>query len=81
MKSIPNKVRFIAVSATVPNLNDIAKWLNSAQVCSFGEEYRPVKLKKIVLSFPKSSTNSFVFDHALNYKYKFYSLLFSFRII
>ena len=66
------KVRFVAVSATIPNLKDIAMWLGrkgvSAEVCSFGEEFRPVKLKKVVLSYPKISTNTFAFDHALNYK-------------
>lgn len=65
-------VRFVAVSATVPNLSDISVWLGSkgiaADLCSFGEEYRPVKLKKVVLSFPKSSANTFAFDHSLNYK-------------
>ena len=39
-------VRFIGVSATCPNLDDIASWLNcDLEHCkSFGEEFRPVKL-------------------------------------
>ena len=66
------RVRFVAVSATIPNLKDVAVWLGSkgvpAEVLFFGEEYRPVKLNKVVQSFPKTSNNSFAFDHSLNYK-------------
>ena len=41
-------LRFIGISATVPNVKDIAEWLGTehapAQCRIFGEEYRPVKL-------------------------------------
>ncbi|KAL2235048.1 UNVERIFIED_CONTAM: DExH-box ATP-dependent RNA helicase DExH17 [Sesamum indicum] len=39
-------IRFLAVSATIPNINDLAEWLLApAQgVKRFGEEMRPVKL-------------------------------------
>jgi ATP-dependent DNA helicase HFM1/MER3 len=33
----------------------------------FGEEYRPVKLEKIVLGF-NPAKNDFLFEKALNYK-------------
>ncbi|KAL8807605.1 MAG: hypothetical protein Q9182_000589 [Xanthomendoza sp. 2 TL-2023] len=60
-KSVGSNVRFVALSATVPNSDDIATWLglNSTTqhlpACRerFGEDFRPVKLQKHVygLSF------------------------------
>ncbi|WVZ74587.1 hypothetical protein U9M48_022751, partial [Paspalum notatum var. saurae] len=47
MKSFPlANVRFIAVSATIPNIEDIAEWLRAPPegIKRFGEEMRPVKL-------------------------------------
>lgn len=39
-------MRFVAVSATIPNINDIATWLGAppGMVRVYGEEMRPVKL-------------------------------------
>ncbi|KAJ2029066.1 ATP-dependent DNA helicase MER3 [Coemansia sp. S610] len=50
------RARVIAVSATVGNIGDVAKWLadcNSkpAKTLEFGEEYRPVPLTKVVLGY------------------------------
>lgn len=52
-------MRFIAVSATVPNIEDVAVWLGAgrlrksqksrahmARVLKFGDEFRPVPLQK-----------------------------------
>eukprot|EP00118_Oscarella_pearsei_P009730 m.56772 g.56772 ORF g.56772 m.56772 type:complete len:531 (+) comp34651_c0_seq4:65-1657(+) len=67
-------LRFLAVSATFPNVADVAEWLSSpgypAACYSIGEEYRPVKLKKIVLGYHhnESSSTDFKFDISLNYK-------------
>ncbi|ELK06332.1 Putative ATP-dependent DNA helicase HFM1 [Pteropus alecto] len=66
-------MRFVAVSATIPNAEDIAEWLSSGErpaVClKMDERYRPVKLRKVVLGFPSSSNQTeFKFDLALNYK-------------
>ncbi len=41
--------RFVAVSATIPNAEDIATWLGGGKAVThkFGEERRPVKLRKV----------------------------------
>ena len=64
-----NNPRIIAVSATIPNINEVGDWLRvpPALVKIFGEEYRPVPIKKVVLGF-KSTNNPFTFERTLNYK-------------
>ncbi|XP_072864689.1 probable ATP-dependent DNA helicase HFM1 isoform X4 [Chlorocebus sabaeus] len=66
-------MRFVAVSATIPNAEDIAEWLSDGErpaVClKMDESHRPVKLQKVVLGFPCSSNQTeFKFDLTLNYK-------------
>ena len=66
-------VRFVALSATIPNYVDVADWLaderGSAVTFHFNDECRPVPIYRHVLSFPdRRGQNSFVFDHSLNYK-------------
>ena len=69
MKSVGSAVRFVALSATVPNSDDIASWLGKdstnqhlpAYRETFGEEFRPVKLQKFVYGY-NSSGNDFAFD-------------------
>ncbi|XP_053099284.1 probable ATP-dependent DNA helicase HFM1 isoform X2 [Hemicordylus capensis] len=66
-------MRFVAVSATIPNAEDIAEWLSDGKgpaIClKIDERHRPVKLHKIVLGFPCSSNQTeFKFDLTLNYK-------------
>jgi len=76
MKSMDTDVRFVALSATVPNLEDVAAWLgkNSAEPFepavseNFGEEFRPVKLKKHVCGY-QGNGNDFAFDKMLDSKY------------
>ncbi|KAJ2891844.1 putative ATP-dependent DNA helicase [Zalerion maritima] len=76
MKTIGVDVRFIALSATIPNSEDIASWLGrdhknqqvSAWRETFGEEMRPVKLDKVVYGTDASITNPFAFDKVLNSK-------------
>ncbi|KAJ9635199.1 ATP-dependent DNA helicase MER3 [Coniosporium tulheliwenetii] len=75
MKSVGSDVRFVALSATVPNLEDVAAWLGRnptnqgtpALHEKFGEEFRPVKLQKHVVGF-QSNGNDFVFDKVLDSK-------------
>ncbi|XP_036611363.1 probable ATP-dependent DNA helicase HFM1 [Trichosurus vulpecula] len=66
-------VRFVAVSATIPNAEDVAEWLSDgkrpAKCLKIDENHRPVKLHKVVLGFPWSNNQTeFKFDLSLNYK-------------
>ncbi|KAL2809895.1 Sec63 Brl domain-containing protein [Aspergillus granulosus] len=75
MKTFGSNVRFIALSATIPNSEDIATWLgrNStnqhipAHRQHFGEEFRPVKLQKFIYGY-QASGNDFAFDKFCNSK-------------
>ncbi|KAH7911400.1 hypothetical protein BJ138DRAFT_1238398 [Hygrophoropsis aurantiaca] len=77
MKSRGSAVRFILVSATVPNIEDVANWIGNAtsahrpaqvfQASIFGEEYRPCKLARFVCGVPKpKGQNDFAFAHTLD---------------
>lgn len=64
-----DSVRFVAVSATLPNIEDVAHWLSEAQHFSMGEEFRPVKLRKIVVGYPcPKSYSAFRFEITLSFK-------------
>ncbi|KAI1077275.1 hypothetical protein F5B20DRAFT_593082 [Whalleya microplaca] len=75
MKTIGANVRFVALSATVPNIQDIAKWLGRdhanqqepARFEAFGEELRPVKLQRYVYGYD-GPPNEFIFDKMLSGK-------------
>jgi ATP-dependent DNA helicase HFM1/MER3 len=75
--------RIIALSATLPNINDIANWLGATDhVFSFGiaiyelffnngvlgPEYRPVPLTLHTLGYKNSKENSFLFDRNLDFR-------------
>lgn len=82
-RSRGHQVRFVAVSATVPNLADVAAWIGpnlslqrrdralsnkqSAEVFQFGDEYRPCPLQKHVYGYPKAK-DEFAFQAYLNHK-------------
>ncbi|KAF2130634.1 hypothetical protein P153DRAFT_288291 [Dothidotthia symphoricarpi CBS 119687] len=76
MKSIGTDVRFVALSATVPNFHDVAAWLGKnaahphepAANEKFGEEFRPVKLRKHVCGYVYNSPNDFAFEKSLDSK-------------
>jgi replicative superfamily II helicase len=75
MKSIGVQVRFVALSATVPNSQDVATWLGKDSTnghipaCreTFGEDFRPVKLEKHVYGYDRSG-NDFAYDQFLDSK-------------
>ena len=75
MKSFGSNVRFVALSATVPNSEDIATWLGRdatntqlpAHRERFGDDFRPVKLQKVVYGY-QSNGNDFAFDKMCNSK-------------
>ncbi|KAI8141933.1 Sec63 Brl domain-containing protein [Fennellomyces sp. T-0311] len=67
MKTMEHTVRYVAVSATVPNLQDIADWLGGIAI-SFSEEFRPVHLEQIVYGIPFSGDNMFSFESKLDWK-------------
>ncbi|EMD38220.1 hypothetical protein CERSUDRAFT_48078, partial [Gelatoporia subvermispora B] len=78
MKTRGASVRFIVVSATVPNIDDVARWIGDsnggpATVMEFGEEFRPCKISKFVYGIPrKQGMNDFVFNRILDAQlYKF----------
>ncbi|KAJ4295152.1 ATP-dependent DNA helicase MER3 [Kalmusia sp. IMI 367209] len=76
MKSIGTEVRFVALSATVPNFGDVATWLgkNTAEPYEpavnekFGEDFRPVRLQKHVCGFQSNNPNDFAFEKLLDTK-------------
>ncbi|KAK5119691.1 hypothetical protein LTR85_007267 [Meristemomyces frigidus] len=75
MKSVGSDVRFVALSATVPNCEDISAWLGKdpmnphlpAPREKFGEDFRPVRLQKHVCGY-QSNLNDFAFEKLLNSK-------------
>jgi replicative superfamily II helicase len=60
-------VRYVAVSATIPNVHDIAQWLRApaAGLLVFGEDMRPVRLVTHVRGYAQTS-NDFLFERRLN---------------
>lgn len=75
MKSGGSNIRFVALSATLPNSEDVAQWLGRdamrpellARWETFGEEFRPVQLQKVVYGF-SGKANDFSFDNMLEAK-------------
>ncbi|KAI8329335.1 Sec63 Brl domain-containing protein [Chlamydoabsidia padenii] len=67
MKYMDHNMRFVAVSATVPNLGDITAWLG-ASALTFSEEYRPIKLDRFVYGYPLKGGNYYAFEKSLDWK-------------
>ncbi|XP_048327609.1 DExH-box ATP-dependent RNA helicase DExH17 isoform X11 [Ziziphus jujuba] len=65
LSSLAN-VRFLAVSATIPNIEDLAEWLKVPVqgIKRFGEEMRPVKLTTKVFGYAPAK-NDFLFEKRL----------------
>ncbi|CAE6422876.1 unnamed protein product [Rhizoctonia solani] len=70
-----NRVRFVLVSATAPNIEDLKDWLSSCSsgestsMFKFSEEYRPCRLQRHVYGYPRPpGHNDFQFMKTLDYK-------------
>ncbi|KAL0477357.1 ATP-dependent DNA helicase Hfm1 [Acrasis kona] len=65
-----SNLRFIALSATIPNIEDIGQWINAPNdaVLVFGDEYRPCKLDVHVVGVRNNSSNPYLFERSLTYK-------------
>lgn len=52
--TLNSKVRVVAASATIPNIQDLAKWLKvpNDSIKTFGEEYRPIQIRRHVMGYP-----------------------------
>jgi ATP-dependent DNA helicase HFM1/MER3 len=73
MKLIGSNIRFVALSATIPNSSDICDWLGRnpltptlpADQQIFGPQFRPVQLERHVYGF-QGPPNDFAFDKVLD---------------
>ncbi|KAF8315130.1 P-loop containing nucleoside triphosphate hydrolase protein, partial [Clavulina sp. PMI_390] len=71
MKTMANP-RFIMVSATVPNIKDVADWIrygdppHPTAVFTFDESYRPCQISRHVHGFPRKNQNDFQFVTSLD---------------
>lgn len=68
-----DNLRFVAVSATVSNIQDLALWFSTpsstAEVYRVDPNQRPVKLRTIVCGYTASkNVNEFSFDNLLNHR-------------
>lgn len=67
-------IRIIAVSATIPNIKDIARWLTSSdgnkttKVLTFNDSYRQVALQKHVYAYSFHNKKEFYHDGMYNTK-------------
>jgi ATP-dependent DNA helicase HFM1/MER3 len=77
MRDLPlSSLRLVAVSATVPNLADLGRWLGAPDgtgntmglpsgVRAFGDEHRPCRLRTVVRGYTPAK-NDFLFEKNLN---------------
>jgi replicative superfamily II helicase len=61
------RLRIVALSATMPNIGDVARWINAGDALEFDASYRPVDLETEVLAYyPKK--NDFLNKYVRLYK-------------
>ncbi|KAJ6637700.1 putative ATP-dependent DNA helicase HFM1 [Pseudolycoriella hygida] len=68
---LTNRIRFVAISATIPNIEDLALWLDDKDNTLYhkvSDDLRPVKLERHVLGYPYYNSTPFRFDMNLTYK-------------
>ena len=66
VNELASDMRIVAVSATLPNIVDIASFLDAHEAYSFDESYRPVPLTTHVVGLGFIGKNHFLFDKGLN---------------
>jgi ATP-dependent DNA helicase HFM1/MER3 len=59
-------MRIVAVSATLPNIVDIASFLDAHEAYLFDSSFRPVPLTTHVIGLGQAGKNQFLFDKNLN---------------
>ncbi|KNE70708.1 hypothetical protein AMAG_15462 [Allomyces macrogynus ATCC 38327] len=59
-------LRILALSATFPNVADVAEWLR-ADAKVFGDEYRPVQLDRVVVGYATHGKNAWQFEKSLSH--------------
>lgn len=68
------RIRIIAASATIPNVEDVAQWLGSAsqgkfaKILAFDDTYRQVTLERHVYGYSFNTKNEFQHDSLYNLK-------------
>lgn len=74
MNTMGRNVRVVGISATIPNIQDISRWLKQsntqeeAVALKFDDSYRQVQLEKHVLGYNFNSKNDFQRDAQYNQK-------------
>lgn len=65
-EALRSNMRLVAVSATLPNIGDIAYFLDAHEAYLFDSSYRPVPLTTHVVGLGYIGKNQFLFDKGLN---------------
>lgn len=65
-EAVQSPFRIVAVSATLPNIVEVADVVGANEAYSFDESYRPVPLRKIVLGMGKVYKNEWRFWNGLH---------------
>lgn len=66
--ALASHLRFVAVSATLPNIGDIASFLNANEAFAFDDSYRPVPLTTHVAACGDAGNNKFMFNKSMNHR-------------
>ncbi|KAL9182447.1 hypothetical protein ACHAXT_013099 [Thalassiosira profunda] len=65
-EALVSNMRIVAVSATLPNLGQLASFVESGEAYTFDQSYRPVPLKTYVRACGRIGNNRYLFDKSLN---------------
>lgn len=64
--ALASNLRFVAVSATLPNLDQLANFIEAGEAYAFNDSYRPVPLHTHVQACGHRGSNFYLFDKGLN---------------